>query len=241
MSDWLTPAGPSSAGGGGKHRLPSGRHGLSRKDVESSQRRRIIHAIFDAVAEKGYPATTIRDVVERAEVSRRTFYEHFADKEACFLAAFDSAVAQMGTELKDILDALPKDDWRERVRQSWRVFLRALAAHPPVTWSLYVETFAAGPALVQRTAAVNEGYAEIFRRLHQRARQQDPTLRELPPAVFSLYIGGTAERIRDCLHTRGAAALPELEDLFVDTALIVFAATSAPAPAAPEPSTPKPS
>ncbi|WP_158886027.1 TetR/AcrR family transcriptional regulator [Amycolatopsis anabasis] len=219
-------AGPEKTGGGPRHRagrrLPSGRHGLSREDVASSQRERIVHALFAAVAEKGYPSTTIGDVVERAEISRRTFYEHFTGKEACFLAAFDGAVAQVGAEMNTVLDTLPKDDWLERVRQSWRAFLGALAGNPAVAWSLYIETFSAGPAVIQRTTAINAGFAEIFRRLHRRARRQDPAIQNLPPEVFDLYIGGTAERIRDCLHTRGAQALPELEDLFVDTMSILF-------------------
>ena len=70
-------------------RLPSGRHGLTREAVVASQRSRLIDAMAQVVAERGYPATTVADVVERAGVSRRTFYEQFADKEACFLAAYD--------------------------------------------------------------------------------------------------------------------------------------------------------
>ncbi|GGS29092.1 MULTISPECIES: TetR/AcrR family transcriptional regulator [Actinokineospora] len=208
-------------------RLPSGRHGLSRADVASSQRARIVLALFDAVAEKGYPATTIGDVVDRAEVSRRTFYEHFTSKEACFLAAFDEAVADVGVQLAAVLDPLPKDDWRTRIRQSWRAFLTALAASPTITWSLYVETFSAGPALIERTSAVNAGFAEVFRKLHRLARKQEPAVTELAPEVFDLYIGGTAERIRHCLRTDGAAALPALEDLFVDTLLALFGTPSA--------------
>ncbi|MGK5533941.1 TetR/AcrR family transcriptional regulator [Streptomyces sp. URMC 129] len=174
------------------------------------------------MAEKGYPSTTIGDLVERAEISRRTFYEHFPNKEVCFLTAFDEAVTQVSGRMIEALESLARDDWQERIRRSWRVFLRDLADNPSAARSLYIETFSAGPSLIQRTTAVNAGFAELFRELHRRARAGDPEIRELPPAVFDLYIGGTAERIRDCLHTRGAAALPELEDLFVDTAVILF-------------------
>lgn len=203
-------------------RLPSGRHGLSRAQVAASQRDRITTAVLDAVAAKGYPATTIGDVVELAEVSRRTFYEHFDSKEACFLAAFDAAVELVTAELRDALRDTPPEDWPERVRLSWRVFLAALARHPAATRALYVETFSAGPALIARTTAVNAGFAGVFRELHRRARQRDDQVRDLPPEVFDLYIGGTAERIRNCLHTRGAAALPELEDLFVDAVHLLW-------------------
>src|SRR5882724_3806888 len=65
-------------------RLPSGRHGLAREAVVASQRGRLLDAMAEVVAEKGYQATTVADVVERAGVSRRTFYEQFPDREACF-------------------------------------------------------------------------------------------------------------------------------------------------------------
>ncbi|MDT0309958.1 TetR/AcrR family transcriptional regulator [Streptomyces sp. DSM 44917] len=174
------------------------------------------------MAEKGYPAATIGDVVERAGISRRTFYEHFSGKEACFLTAFDEAVGYVGARMLAALEETAPGDWAERVRVSWRVFLGDLAENPAAARSLYIETFSAGPALIERTTAVNNGFADQFRALHRRARREDPGIRDLPPEVFSLYIGGTAERIRDCLHTHGAAALPELEDLFVETVRLLF-------------------
>ncbi|CAL9450086.1 hypothetical protein SUDANB95_02411 [Actinosynnema sp. ALI-1.44] len=203
-------------------RLPAGRRGLTRAEVASSQRGRIIAALFDTVAGKGYPATTIGDIVARAEVSRRTFYEHFAGKQECFLTAFDQAVADIGVRLAAALADVPEDDWRTRLRRSWHTFLTALAEHPTAAWSLYVETFSAGPALIERTSAVNAGFAEMFRKLHHRARHADPTVPAVPAAVFDLYIGGTAERIRHCLHTEGAAALPGLTDLFEATMLALM-------------------
>jgi AcrR family transcriptional regulator len=75
--------------------LPRGRHGLSREDVRDSQRRRLIEAMFDQVAERGYPATTVGDVVSAARCSRNAFYELFEDKEACYIAASDEAGAEM--------------------------------------------------------------------------------------------------------------------------------------------------
>ena len=60
--------------------------------VLASQRGRMLGAMADAVASKGYAGTTVADVVAGAGVSRKTFYEHFRDKEECFLAAFDAGV-----------------------------------------------------------------------------------------------------------------------------------------------------
>ena len=212
---------PTQAGRSGRQ-LPRGRHGLSREDIAASQRGRLIDAILDVVAVKGYAATTVNDVVVSAEVSRRTFYEHFDGKEACFLAAFDFSVRDVSESLRSALDPVARDDWAGRIRLSWRAFLAALAAHPAASWSLYIEALGAGPALVRRTTAVNKGFADIFRALHRRARKADPGVREVAPEAFDLYIGGTAERIRNCLHTDGAAALPGLEDMFTDTLMLFF-------------------
>src|SRR3954454_16600463 len=70
--------------------LPKGRHGLSRQFIASNQRERLLEAIANVVAEKGYAGTRVADITNYAGVSRKTFYELFTDKEECFLAAFDA-------------------------------------------------------------------------------------------------------------------------------------------------------
>src|SRR3954454_10930364 len=73
--------------------LPRGRHAAPRAVVAESQRERMLVAMADATASKGYGNVAVADVIERAGVSRRSFYEHFANKEECFLAAYDAGVA----------------------------------------------------------------------------------------------------------------------------------------------------
>jgi AcrR family transcriptional regulator len=72
--------------------LHPGRHGLDRAFVIQNQRDRILNAIAEEVARKGYVETTVADVVSRAGVSSRTFYDFFRDKAECFLAAYDAAI-----------------------------------------------------------------------------------------------------------------------------------------------------
>src|SRR3954470_22993998 len=74
------------------HQLPRGRHRLTREEVQTSQRERMLLSMAEAASVKGYAKTTVADVIKRARVSRETFYEHFSDKEDCFLAAYDEAV-----------------------------------------------------------------------------------------------------------------------------------------------------
>src|SRR2546423_602659 len=108
--------------------LPRGPHQLAREVVVASQRGRMIEAMAETVAEKGYAATTVADVVARAGVSRRTFYEHFADREECFLGAYDTAVQLMLDHLLAEAAAGEGLDWRERTRRGLRAYLEILAA-----------------------------------------------------------------------------------------------------------------
>lgn len=90
----LTPRHPGarfvSSGGAGRG-LPRGRSALSRQEVDRSQRERILWAMAETMAAKGYGATSVADVLRAAGVSRRTFYEQFASKADCFMSAFEEA------------------------------------------------------------------------------------------------------------------------------------------------------
>lgn len=136
-------------------RLPRGRHGLSRDEVETSQRLRMLVAMADAVMEKGYVGTSVADVIKRAGVSRETFYQMFSSKADCFMKAFDAAAEVLMSTVETVahLDraTLARDDDRDaatRVAQFEQVFggyLEALAANPAYARLFLVEVYAAGP------------------------------------------------------------------------------------------------
>src|SRR5438128_2010518 len=73
--------------------LPRGPHKLSREEVAHSQRNRLIRAMAEAMADKGYVETSVADVLERARVSRETFYQQFSSKQDCFVAAYGEAAS----------------------------------------------------------------------------------------------------------------------------------------------------
>src|SRR5919201_6795907 len=89
--------------------LPRGRHRLSREEVIASQRGRMLAAMAEVVAQKGYARTTVADVLSRARVSRETFYEQFSDKEDCFLAAYDFSVEAMLEAITDAVGDAPAE------------------------------------------------------------------------------------------------------------------------------------
>jgi AcrR family transcriptional regulator len=206
-------------------RLPSGRHGLPREAVAASQRGRLIEAMAQVVSEKGYAATTVADVVERAGVSRRTFYEQFADREACFLAAYDAGLAAVLSRIGDAAEGDPDTGWRERARSGVEAFLGLLASEPAFARALQVEILTAGPAALDRRAGMLVMFGGIWRNVHERARAEEPSLPELPDEVFTVLTAGFEELVRDCIRTRGPAALPELAEPMLRAVFAVFGAT----------------
>jgi AcrR family transcriptional regulator len=203
-------------------RLPSGRHRLSREAVRRSQRGRLLLAIVQVVAAKGYGPSTVGDIVERARVSRSTFYEQFTDKEECFIAAFDLSVDDVLARMGEAWESATMRDWRAHVRSDITTYLTALAAAPDFACAMHVEVLAAGPAALERRAQVFARFTERTRRLHELARAEEPSLPSLPHPLFELHTGGMDELIREVLRTRGPSGLPELTEPATVATLALF-------------------
>lgn len=204
--------------------LPRGRHGLSREEVVTSQYQRLCVAVLEVVGELGYAATTVADIVSRAQVARRTFYSVFGGKDECFAAAYDLAVVSALDQLQDTVTGLDGVSFEDRVRISFQIYLGFLAAQPAATRALYVETLAAGPGLVKHRAKVHRRFAEYIIAVAG-IGVRDGDLPAAPdPEMIDMLLGGIDDRVRACLHARGAAALPELTDLFTRTAIAITSA-----------------
>ncbi|QWF77694.1 hypothetical protein HUW46_01086 [Amycolatopsis sp. CA-230715] len=200
-------------------RLPSGRHRLTKDDVVASQRGRLIVALLEAAADKGYPATTIGDVVERAGVSRKTFYEHFPSKEHGFQAAF-TITAEVVIGQLEAAAAAPHEDWRALVRATVQAYVDALAAEPAAARALHVETLSAGPAVLDQREAMLRLFADLLRQACREARGE--SWPEPPVDWFRFAIGGIDDRIRECLRGPGADGLPALGATLADCTLALL-------------------
>ena len=189
--------------------LPRGPHRLPREVVILSQRRRLLDGIVAAVAEKGYAPTTVADVIRNARVSRTTFYEQFADKEDCFLAAYDDGgrthyqlVAEAVDQAVDLVD---------QVRLGVRAYLDALAAYPAFARAFLLEVFAAGPKAARKRAEHQARYIALLRRSYERARADDPGLPELSHAVFQAAATAVDSLVTTCLWEERPDDIPALE------------------------------
>jgi AcrR family transcriptional regulator len=90
---------------------------MGRADEDKSNfRQRLLDALEASIAEDGYARTTVADIVRRARTSRRTFYEHFDSREACFVALLTDANADQVRQISAAVD--PHAPWRSQVRQA---------------------------------------------------------------------------------------------------------------------------
>ncbi|MFB9836838.1 TetR/AcrR family transcriptional regulator [Actinoallomurus acaciae] len=139
-------------------RLPRGRHALSRDELERVQRARLCVAMAEVMAEKGYVATSVADVLARSGVSRQTFYQVFDSKLDCFMTAFEFAgdllmerlLEKVGADENGLLAPDAAGDPVRRFELTFTAYLEALAAELPYTRLFLVEVYAAGSAAVQR-------------------------------------------------------------------------------------------
>jgi AcrR family transcriptional regulator len=200
--------------------LPRGRHAAPREVVRESQRGRLLAAMAEVVGTEGYAAVAVADVIAGAGVSRKTFYEHFDNKEECFLAAYDAGVELMlGAIDAVIADAAPGDPLAI-ARAGTARYLEILAANSAFARTFLVEVLAAGPRALERRGRVHARFAAQLATIHRVAGGVGS-----PPAphVFRACVGAIHELVTDHLLRRGADTLPSLvEDLVeVERALLL--------------------
>jgi AcrR family transcriptional regulator len=206
-------------------RLPSGRHRLTREAVKESQRGRLLFAIAQVVAERGYAAATVADIVDRASVSRSTFYEQFPDKEACFIAAFDYGVDFVLRRMERAREGLSSPaDWRGVISADFGTYLTVLSREPAFARALHVEILAAGLVALAHRAEILALFSERTRSVHLAARAADESLPDLPDVAFDLHSGGVDELIRSRLLADPDADLTQLIEPVVRSTLLMLGA-----------------
>ncbi|HEY7830186.1 MAG TPA: TetR family transcriptional regulator [Solirubrobacteraceae bacterium] len=166
--------------------------GVGREKVSEIQRARILGAMTEVASERGAANVTVAHVVARSGVSRRTFYELFEDREACFLAAFEDAVARIAAEVVPAYEGEKR--WRERIRAALAELLEFLDDEPEVGRLCIVESLAAGPRALERRTRV----IEVVKRALDGVHRETKGAREPPPLTAEGVIGA----VSSVLHAR---------------------------------------
>jgi len=141
--------------------LPHRGHGVPRKTVRESQRWRLLEGMVEATAQHGYADATVADVIGFARVSRKAFYEHFTDKQDCFLATYDVVSDRMIAQL--VAAGSGHAAGLARRRAYVLGYLAALDRDLAVARVFTVDVLGAGQRVLERRDAVNRRFAdELF-------------------------------------------------------------------------------
>jgi AcrR family transcriptional regulator len=163
--------------------LRPGPSGLPRQQVTEIQRARILAAAAEVVGELGYSGMTVAQVIGRAKVSRKTFYDLFADRQDCFMAVFEETIARTRELVEEA--CADEEQWRESIRSGLARLLAFLEEEPALARICLVEAQGAGTKVLERRAQVFGELAEVV----DRGRAVTRAVRE-PPKITAEGIVG---------------------------------------------------
>jgi AcrR family transcriptional regulator len=189
-------------------RLPAGAHGISADLVARNQRERLVAAVAEACAERGYAEISVTDLTQRAGVSTATFYKLFPGKLECTLEAHRELLERLLEEVDQACGA--ESRWEDKVRAAIHVALTLLAADLPTARLLTVEIMALGREDAERSDAAIEAFATRLRA----GRSPSDAGQAFSNADWAL-VAGIAMLIGRCVMAGEASGLPEIEDELV--------------------------
>ncbi len=181
----------------------------------------MLAAMVEVSAERGAANVTVAHVVARAGVSRRTFYEVFADREECFLAAFDDGVARATRCVLAAYD--PKARWVERMRTALTALLSFLDADRPVGRLLLVGSLGAGAEALERRQAVLARAIAVV----DEGRGETRAATDLPALTAEGVVGGVLSVLHARLLDPGSPPLVELTSQLMATIVLPYLGASA--------------
>ena len=182
-------------------------------------RLQIIEGFCLSVERKGYGPTTIADIVKSAHVSKRTFYEQFATKEECFLAAYRELSDQTMQTVASVID--PAQSWERQIETAMRAYLSVLDARPILARTFLLEILAAGSGALELRRQVLHEFAELTRGFADVARRRRPELRRLTATMAMAFVGGINELV--LLKVEKTGRLTDLTETAVDLLRAVVA------------------
>jgi AcrR family transcriptional regulator len=172
--------------------------------VVQNQRERILAAVGDVVSVAGYRDMSVEDVIVTAGISRRTFYEHFKNKQDAFLAAYDAVLVQL---LALVQDAIAREEtFSGRMRAGLSAFLDFLAREPGFARMCIVEALAAGPDAIARRNGAMAAFAML---ISDNARELGTPV-EPQPLTAETIVGGIYEVVYTRIVRGDIRQLPEL-------------------------------
>jgi AcrR family transcriptional regulator/DNA-binding MarR family transcriptional regulator len=162
----------------------------------------MLAAAVETVEDLGYARMTVAQVISRAKVSRKTFYDVFVDREDCFVAAFDRAVGQIGQLVSEAYERESK--WQEAIRAGLLALLIFLDEEPGLARLCVVEALGAGPKALERRAEI----LDVVIKEVDRGRVDIGKGKEPPPLTAEGVVGAVFSVIHSRLLERSPIGAP---------------------------------
>jgi len=179
-------------------------------------RTRLLLGVAAAVAEKSYSEATIADIVRHSQVSKRTFYEHFTDKEACFLAAYDELSAMV---LGNVVEAVAQvNDVDRAIEASTRAWFAALQENAPIIGAFFTDVQAAGPAALKLRREIHQRFADQIRSVADARVAAGRQARPMKVETALALVGALSELVLLAIERGHAGDLSR----YADTAIELF-------------------
>lgn len=158
----------------------------------------MISAAVDAIKESGYAQLTVAQVIARAKVSRKTFYDLFDDRESCFLAVFEVTLAQLGARVVQAYRA--ESQWREGVRAGLAAFLWYIDEDPELARLCVVDALGGGPKVLSARSRIIAALGTAIDLGRRQGETNDPpsvTAEGVIGAVLAVLHARLLERSRE--------------------------------------------
>jgi AcrR family transcriptional regulator len=200
--------------------IPAGRHTLPPEEVSERQRERLLRAMASCTSELGYQNTTVADVVRVAKTSRSAFYEHFADKQECFLEVYRRTTAAfIGAALEA---AAAVEPWRAKLEAGISTYFAWMAEHPEVARSTVIEIHEAGrEGLAARSRALAQ-WMRTIEGVAVLARRAGEELPELDEVAFAAIILAAEAYVHDYARRGCVARVHEKTPAVIALASVLF-------------------
>jgi AcrR family transcriptional regulator len=160
-------------------------------DDSSKFRQRLLDALEASIADEGYSKTTVADIVRRAKTSRRTFYEHFASKEACFVALLTDANAQQVRQISEAVDRTVL--WQSQIRQAVEAWIASAESRPTLMLSWIRDVPALGAAARRLQRDVMEAFIVMVQTLSDTAELRAAGIEPVSRQRAIMLLGGLRE------------------------------------------------
>ncbi len=179
----------------------------------ADERQRIVAAMVELVAEQGYKATTVKQLLQRAGVKRADFRRLFSGKRACFLEAYEEMSERFAGRVFTAFEG--EKEWRDGLRVAAYAAARWVGEHPREARYATIETMAAGPFAVERREATLRRFVELLDAGREQLDEPDSVSPAMAEGIVGGILGMLTKNLRQGVEARPEDFVPELMFLAV--------------------------